>query len=224
VNKLKYHKVSFPAPAGPIEPDQINKADREALAQLAEGRKVIIEIGTYLGGSAEVFLDNMDPEGVLVTIDTYAGSGLTGNGEKFNHLQHRYAADRLRRYGKRAILINADSIMVSSFFQTAVADLLFIDGGHDYHSCLNDIKHWSKVVKDDGTISGHDFDMIGNDVVHDLSKEELGRRSLSDWDPLTKMHLGVRRAVAETFCAVSACNLDHPMCTVWYAKKSDLRG
>ena len=44
------------------------------------------------------------------------------------------------------------------FFRNNIkADMIFIDSDHKYVSVYNDITNWSKVLKENGILAGHDF-------------------------------------------------------------------
>ena len=52
-------------------------------------------------------------------------------------------------------------------------DLLFVDGDHDYNATLNDLKSWSRFVRNGGIISGHDIFNPVNDGVTDAVEDLL---------------------------------------------------
>ena len=49
------------------------------------------------------------------------------------------------------------STQYASLLEDNSVDFIYIDGNHSYSSVMEDLKIWSKKVKTNGIISGHDF-------------------------------------------------------------------
>lgn len=176
--------------------DQISDHDREILRSLGHGRKLAIEIGTFTGASAEAILEGGAER--LVTIDTYLG--------EFDGIPVRFgdagvyaetpreevvsmALRRLERFRDKVTLIVGESGRVADLFQDGIADLIFIDGAHDYESTKRDILSWKSKLKPDGILCGHDFDRnVPSRGLIEQSHLPIG---------IDKIHYGVVRAVAE---------------------------
>lgn len=194
---------------GPIAIDQLNDTDRELLAQYAEGRKLVIEVGTFLGGSAEALISRMPQDGRLITIDTY-GACTPPTPDIPSPVKLNYVLTRHNDNLSRMNVVVGDSLAMASAFARGVADVVFIDAAHDYKNVLADIKAWLPIVSPDGWLVGHDFD---TSCFADLTKVDIEERSHLDWDNQTGVHWGVVRAVDETFSRVDLPG--RPESSIW---------
>ena len=68
--------------------------------------------------------------------------------------------------------IKMNSIDAIKLFENESLDLVYIDGGHDYESCKNDIMAWLPKIKKGGWITGHDIHM---DTVRRAVEDMLGK-------------------------------------------------
>ena len=215
------HKLVFPPPIGPTSLDQINEDDRGELALLAEGKNVIIDVGTFLGASAEVFALN-SPEGARVfTVDTFEGGYLGPACDLDGLTAFSYAAGRLRdHHGRKVSMMVANSADVARVFAPSVADMVFIDAAHDYENVLIDINLWWPVVKPGGILAGHDYDKIArgistqeefNTLVEEHYEEEFHEDS--------QVHFGVYKALSESFSSIEVS--DNRRSSVWWVKKEE---
>jgi predicted O-methyltransferase YrrM len=108
--------------------------------------RVILEIGTYAGGSAWAF-GRLPTLSHLVTVD------LAPQPE---------AADRLASLPCRATQITADSTDGNTIHQVRAAldswapDVVFIDGGHEYRQAQRDWELYSPLVAAGGLVVLHD--------------------------------------------------------------------
>ena len=100
-------------------------------ARLTNG--VIVEIGTYLGGSAVI----LESGGAKVhTIDIQPCEEIKGTS---------------------FVKIIGESLIIARTWMEPI-DLLFIDGDHHYESIKEDLKAWMPHVKLKGKIIFHDYD------------------------------------------------------------------
>ena len=203
------HRLYFPAPPGPHPVDQINEGDRQVLRSLAMSAKRIVDVGTFLGGSAEALCQGMPKDGKLFTVDTFEGSGLT-KGRVSKEAAARYARDRLSRFN--ADVIVGDSREVAASFDKESADLVFLDGAHDYENVMADIKAWLPSVKPNGVLAGHDFDKHWTT----LGIKGIMERSHLDWDRQSGLHCGVIRAVLESFAKIEVPPQEDS--SIWWVK------
>ena len=104
--------------------------------------KVIVEIGTWMGYSADTFIRAFNPE-LLITVDTID----QGHSHNFvlGKSQDKETFDKVRKK------LNGRKI-----------DFLFIDGGHFYLDVRDDFRIYSTLVKDGGIIALHDVCLIEN--------------------------------------------------------------
>ncbi len=250
LGEVKSARLHFPPRPGPIPLDQVGDADRATLRALARGKKTVIEIGTFLGGSAEALLEGMPDDGHLTCIDTFEGTA----GSPTDPTNHRseeteftqefilsYLGGRLQPYHGRVNIVVGESLTAAKVFKPESADLIFLDGAHDYENVLADIQAWLPVVKPDGILCGHDYDRFGEA----LPVEKIKEFSVQEYRPIeidspeflngheellvkimdgdgeqvghaVNVHFGVLRAVRESFSTV-ALGDDISSC-VWAVK------
>lgn len=121
---------------------------RPALKQLINERDLIgIEIGTYRGVYALVYLEELDIKKVFL-IDSYEGGA--SNKEEGAHLL-------LKDYEDKTEWIKAKSANVANRFNNESLDFVYIDGDHQYEAVLQDISLYYPKVKKGGLVSGHDY-------------------------------------------------------------------
>lgn len=194
---MPVHTLTFPAKPGPHSLDQITDGDRAALRRLASGANgLIVEVGTFIGGSAEALCEGMGEGARLITIDNFRGvaKSPTENHPPLTILA--YALQRLDRFLDRATMVVGDARTLAATFTPQSIDLVFLDGAHDYENVKADIEAWLPAVKPTGLMAGHDFDKRSAEP---LTIQDLKDRSHLDWDPASQMHCGVILAVMESF-------------------------
>jgi precorrin-6B methylase 2 len=101
----------------------------------------VVEIGSWKGRSTFALCSSGCP--VVYAVDHFA------------HPSEPYEADFLKNlagFGNLHV-VHADSVTASEFVPPA--DMVFIDGSHDYQSVFQDIRLWLPKTK--ALICGHDF-------------------------------------------------------------------
>lgn len=119
----------------------IEKTDLEMLLTILVPMKpkMILEIGTWKGYSAEVWINAFSPD-KFVTIEK--DSKLPGAIE-IENINHKY-------------FWNTDSHHNDIKFNTEPYDFLFIDGDHSYEGVKQDWEYYGRLVKEGGIIAFHD--------------------------------------------------------------------
>ena len=164
--------------------------EKAVLVEVASGSKDAVEVGCFMGSSAEVLLSSIS--GHLWTIDTFASSSGGSEVERIpQKAQINEVLFRLNKYKDRRTIIIGQSELQR--FAPNSVDLVFLDGAHDYESVKRDIVQWLPVLKPGGIMCGHDYDCPSEDI----SPHELV--SLSLQDDYEGFHYGVIRAVDEAF-------------------------
>ena len=171
---------------------------------------MIIEVGTFLGGSALCFLEHSDAH--LICVDTFRGSTGDPTAQVSRDIAVRYLLQRLEPYEKRVSVIVGDSRKTASLISDGIADLIFIDAAHDYENVKADIEAWHPKLKPNGTFAGHDFPKM----IVQRTPEKLEELSHLSYCPETGIHYGVIRAVCERFQNVNLHGGQD--CTVWTAR------
>lgn len=161
--------------------------------------KTIIEVGTWKGGSAihmaKTCLKHYD-DFEIVCIDTFMGSVEHWTGAKdlifSNHTNGRpniypqFLSNVLHNNLQDYITpLPVDSINSSEilFHYGVMADLIYIDAGHDYNSVRMDFIHLSRLLRDGGYLLGDDwfhepikaaaYDTFGDDKVIEKSRDKF---------------------------------------------------
>lgn len=237
---LVENEVDIPFVKGPdYRIDKISAEDRLALRALSGGRKRVVEIGTFLGGSALEILAGMPEDGHLLTIDTYRATPLYHvNGQAPDRSLVGLVADRLD--DSRVTVICGAGQNVAPFVGDGTLDMVFLDGAHDYEGVKRDLRLWMPKLKPDGIMTGHDYDRLCRHVKRELMEAHKGDDvtvvaadpdAVPFVDPrilrpaktpdgedmvAANLHLGVFMAIDECFREIGVS--EEPMCSVWYAK------
>ena len=148
-------------------------SDRELLWLSDRAKKcdLIIEIGTWLGRSAYamgetvlgkvITIDNFSLEEILSKIpkaDRKISWAIKMDNREEDWLYHQCLAnlDSLIKVGKVEVIRGNSSEAIKDL-QSLKADMVFIDGCHEYESVKEDIINYMSLVKKGGMICGHDF-------------------------------------------------------------------
>lgn len=123
------------------------------------GYKRIIEIGTAYASNAHYMLSNTNIDH-LITIDPYlyypAMPGFTCQ-EEYDTLRD-FAIQKLMDYWHKVEFMHFTS--KKAFIILKPADLIFLDGSHEYADVLWECENYSKLVKPGGVLSGHDYNIF----------------------------------------------------------------
>lgn len=182
--KNKTIKTMFP----PIEIGSITLVDQVVLLLLNELVKPnkIIEVGTYLGYTTNLFLKNTSAQVYTIdlpkksNINTYNSSKIYIDGEENdNYLRERYLnnnenylSDLDEAESKRLTLIEKDSTTFSFVNEIGEVEFVFIDGGHSYDIVKSDTENARKSIRS-GVIIWHDFNStIHSDVTKYLKNQK----------------------------------------------------
>jgi predicted O-methyltransferase YrrM len=110
------------------------------------GLRVGAEIGVSGGINAENLCKEI-PGLKLYCIDSWEGE----RGER----GYQKARIRLQKYD--AIFIRKASMEAVNDFKDGSLDFVFIDANHNFDFVIEDITEWSKKVRTNGVVSGHDY-------------------------------------------------------------------
>jgi len=114
------------------------------------GAEIGVEKGTYSKTICEAI-----PGVQLYCIDawtTYDGYDVFRSPMDTNYI---ITKERLKDYN--CIIIRKFSVDASKDFEDGSLDFVYIDAAHDFQSVSNDIAEWSKKVRVDGIVAGHDY-------------------------------------------------------------------
>lgn len=170
-----------------------------ALARLVQGiqPKIVVEIGTWTGGTLFIWVRTNKNLEMAVSIDLPGGGFGGGYDRKRIKLYKQFVADRPNT---RMEFLRSDShapTTLASLMQILAGksiDFLYIDGDHTYDGVKKDFEMYSPLVRKGGIVAFHDIVTTGkehkvwqywNDIKSNYKFEEIIE------DPQGDMGLGV---------------------------------
>lgn len=131
---------------------QTSRAERDALARHAAGRKRLVEIGVWHGVTTKRLRAAMSPSGELWAVDPYVPGRLRVS---FPELIARKEVDAVETGVVRWInLTGVDAAELWKREQRENADFAFIDGDHSWGGIKADWEAWSGLIG--GVVALHD--------------------------------------------------------------------
>jgi predicted O-methyltransferase YrrM len=136
------------------------------VADNVKPNSTLVELGTWLGKSANYLLDKLKElkkEVNFVTIDTFKGTddeelhqNIVGafNGDIFYEFIDNTVLSN--NYGSFDIIKDTSHNAANQFTNNSI-DYIMLDAGHSYEDVTNDIKIWYNKIKPGGIISGDDY-------------------------------------------------------------------
>jgi hypothetical protein len=175
-----------------VIPPRTMHSDPEAslLAELARGRRRVVEIGVFEGSSAVVLCDVLEPGAELHLVDPF---GHHPDALREGHAATEWATRRVvrratRRDGAPLVHFHVDFSANVAERWTLPVDLVFIDGDHSELGVLKDWEMWHPFVVEAGNVMFHDAratqpggrGLPGPTAVVD--RLFRGPRALPDWE------------------------------------------
>jgi hypothetical protein len=134
---------------------------------------VVVEVGVWKGASVLSLASRMkamDLDGVVIAVDTWLGAwDHWTNDEWFAHLNfshgypalyHTFAANIVGEGLQDYVLpLPLDSVNAANVLRhhRVEADVVHIDGGHDYHAVTADLREWWPMIRPQGVLIGDDY-------------------------------------------------------------------
>jgi len=149
------------------------------ITKLLPPNPVIVEIGTYLGGTT-VKLADARPDATITTIDC-CNHGDNWN-EPYNEYVQTYVVEQVLhdKISKQHLLNNICRFNNIKFIEgyspacasdwTTEIDLYFEDGDHENPNLHKNLQFWSKFVKVGGYLVAHDYGEVCPDVIAEIDK------------------------------------------------------
>lgn len=147
----------------------MNSDELTFLAEQASKHTLIAEIGSYLGRSTRAMADNAT--GWIYAVDTWKGTIGDENFPKEPYPDYffkeftRNLGDHLWNGVVTAVRMTSLEAAAKFAKDGVRFDFIFLDGDHSYESIKNDILAWRPLLREGGTIAGHDFDSFYDGVV-----------------------------------------------------------
>lgn len=102
---------------------------------------IIVEVGTFLGGTANLIHNNVHDSAKIYSID----------------INQDVLETKDKLHGKNIYFLDGTSDSIAARWNSPI-DFLFIDGGHRLIDTLNDFNAWSANLNNETTIAFHDYD------------------------------------------------------------------
>lgn len=120
---------------------------------------IIAEIGVWQCKNAKKLYEYCKPsEMVLVDIwKTIKKRGDEKNRSKQIWEQYYQKALGFAKSHDNITVIRGESVKTSKTFEDHYFDIIYIDAGHSYESCLADLNAWYPKIKPGGILCGHDY-------------------------------------------------------------------
>lgn len=160
--------------------------------------KTIIEVGTWKGGSA-INMANICKKNQLETkiycVDTWLGAlefwcALNDTAERdlmlkngYPSIYYQFLSNVIHTNNQDVILpVPITSTIASKYFKffNIKADLIYVDGSHDYEDVLSDIKNYMPLLNDGGIMFGDDYGGCWMEVVQAVKEYFGSSPSLSE--------------------------------------------
>jgi predicted O-methyltransferase YrrM len=133
------------------------EAEAALLAELAAGRRCVVEIGVYEGASAIALAEALPRDAELHLVEPFGEGPWPGLFSPANEKATRSQVERAprRRGGPRLVWHVATSEEAARRWEGPL-DLVFIDGDHEEAAVRLDWEAWSRWVEPGGVVAFHD--------------------------------------------------------------------
>jgi predicted O-methyltransferase YrrM len=124
-----------------------------------------LEIGTWKGRSTVFMAEKIRESGKnikLTAIDIFGEFVSSGKAQDSTDIYEEFLYN-IKPYKDIVTPIKGDSRVIHKDFPDESFDFIFIDGGHDYETVIEDIRGWFPKLKKGGVFGGHDIDWPGVD-------------------------------------------------------------
>lgn len=166
-NWVKFQKGKEPQhiQAGIEIPGWVDHRVPAILHQYCRNARLMVNIGVWKGASTVIMAEAGGPGSVVWAVDHFRGSPAereTNHAEGARNPKQVLAQftayiTKLSLWG-RVMLLSCDSVAASYYFKPGEVDLIYVDGGHDYESVVQDITNWLPKLKKGGVMLGDDLD------------------------------------------------------------------
>ena len=138
------------------------KLDLEQLCEKLDSGLMMVEVGSYSGESASIFLSSGKIK-TMYCVDAWQGDYDGDDICSFTcpmQVVEKVFDGRMEKFLKAGIDVRkfkGDSVQSAEFFPDGSFDLVYVDACHTYNAVKADLLAWIPKVKENGWIAGHDF-------------------------------------------------------------------
>ena len=184
MNSLKYISDKFNLADGESSPIALSCKRFNMLPRLFRELcfKLGVEIGVYKGYNARRICKGA-PGLKLYCVDSWEERDGGTRKEGFEVMERifRQTRDRLAPYPNCQLIRGCSMDGVKSFEDESL-DFVYIDATHDYESVMEDIVGWSKKVRRDGLVMGHDYRYWWKTNLETLNGDNFRvKEAVDDW-------------------------------------------
>ncbi len=161
----------LPFPYNAIEPlpfnahnwfTSVNAAELEKIIR-DKKIKVIVELGSWMGGSTRFMASLLPEDGILYAVDTWQGTvSELGSHSKIYDLQllyRQFLSNVIHtKLTHKIIPVKMSTLEAAKNFSKIKPDLIYIDASHDEKSVYEDIQAWWPFIGETGIMCGDDWD------------------------------------------------------------------
>lgn len=139
------------------------------ILQLQGQEPFMVEIGVDRGQTSELLLNAL-PNLTLLGVDPYPGryNGQV-SADRLDQMgaveNMRMAVARFAQFNGRGRLWRQRSDVAARGWMGPAPNLVFVDGEHDFESCVSDVQLWTPRLQPGGVIAGHDYSASSHGVV-----------------------------------------------------------
>jgi hypothetical protein len=145
--------------------------------------KVVIEVGSWLGGSTRLIASTLPEDGVVYAVDTWRGTTTeteTMRDPRIPYLYQLFLSNvKHANLTHKIVPVRMESLEAARALNV-MADLIFIDASHDTIAVYNDIMAWYVHLNKDGCMCGDDYPADSVRLGVEQAAKKLGREILSD--------------------------------------------
>lgn len=122
---------------------------------------VMVEIGSYSGESTSIFAESGKFKKIYAVDPWFNGYDDKDFASHSNMEVIEKMFDERVSFFKNVQKIKATGNIAANSFENKSLDLVYIDACHTYEAVKSDIVDWLNKIKNNGYISGHDWNMDG---------------------------------------------------------------
>jgi len=222
-NKPYFGPVMLAYGPSPLRIPYMEKVVELEIANSPEGYYKVMEIGSWVGGSAIVWAEALkklkDKKGLVVCVDaweSYLGQAdlintpqaLKAEKALANNKIYKLFCHNIRSAGHSDVVEThrGKSDKVLPTLSDHEFNLVFVDGGHSYTQVFNDLKNSARLICDNEIICGDDLELQKIEIDGEAAEKHKELDSMIfDKKANINFHPGVTLAVGEFFGEEVSC-------------------